>query len=727
MIRYKYTPLESPSRDIRLVTILPGKFDDPIRVKITHAQLDPPVQEDKPKRMSLKEIRQTLPEGCKAYETLEGRVIFNTRNEDGRWRTTWSHPDPSFPRDKYDPVDQGDAQSKLNYEALSYTWGSSKSRRTAIVEGSEPATGFRAILRTQRLRINRNLREALRYLRYEDDCRVMWIDAICIDQRDANERSEQVQRMGLIFSLARRVVAWLGPSSSSSGLAFSKLDYLGLQVEFTRDGWQLRPPSCDEPDWCLWSVPLPYDTDVWDAISDLCSRDWFSRLWVIQEIHLGNANSILKCGHDEILFSLFRRALICINGKDEGVPKSTIRNIDYLGEFCWGVGGNPFEETIYDFCGQSCEDDRDKIYGVMNLAPPEIATHIRVDYKQSATKVFEQAFLALAKQQRRLAQLQFSGRRYSTSTSTSPESPTWVPDWSRYVRITVPHNGGFCASGISALRAMHTDGGRLEVTARYFATVSDADGPIIAKDFSDVVKTYKSKIELGRLQELRYPTGDTYHNAWLQTLTLSQNRDRFPELASPTLAEISEVVTAEADGAAATGELSTFYRRLITSWVNGCLFETRNGYVGMIDGKPHAGDEVFIILGCDLPMLLRPTTTGEYEVVGDCYVHGIMDGEAILGPIPHPWRVVMVTEGGYNHAHYLNVDSERRSTEDPRLEEIPLPPEWEPIEWERTAADPLYCKKFRNRGTGEVINSDPRLFPEALTARGVPLRTITLV
>ncbi|KAI0120886.1 HET-domain-containing protein [Hypoxylon sp. NC0597] len=715
MFRYKYAPLKSPSRDIRLVTILPGEFDDPIRIEITHAQLESHSQDNEPKRLSLKEIQKTLPEDWTAHENLEGRVIFWNHCEG---YPSWSHPDPGFPRDKCDLINQEDRKSKLKYEALSYVWGSSERCRTAIVVESREITG---------LRITRNLEEAIRHLRRKNDCRIMWIDDICINQNNVNERSEQVQRMGLIFSLACRVVAWLGPSSSSTGLAFSKLDYLGRQVEVTRDKWLVSRPGCNEPDWYRLGEPRPYEIVVWDAISELSSRSWFTRLWIVQEIQLGSADSILKCGHDEILWLLFRRAIICIYGKDESLHKIPWQRLEPLHKLCKNTGGKSFESTLYDHHSRSCRDSKDKIYGLMNLAPPEIATHIQVDYKISVVEVFKQAFLACAGQQKRLTQLHCCGRRHLRSIS--PEWPTWVPNWSLSIFITDFINSGSCASGISASRAIHMDGSRLKVTALYFSTVSWVGSQIIVDSFSDVVQTYK-RIGLNQAQESQYPAGGTYQNACLQVLTLGQNRDRYRgDRGYPTLAELFEVVaTAGTDEAAANGKTLNYYKNWITTRFNGQnLFSTQNGYVGTINGVPQQGDEVFIILGCDVPMLLRPSSTGEYEVIGDCYMHGIMDGEAILGPILHPWKVVLVLEDGDDRIHYVNVEAGYESTGDPRLEQIPMLPGWEPIEWERTRADPYYCTKFRNRETGEVINSDPRLFPEALEARGVPLRTITLI
>ncbi|KAF8853256.1 HET-domain-containing protein, partial [Acephala macrosclerotiorum] len=98
----------------------------------------------------------------------------------------------------------------LQYEALSYAWGSPKDPADIIV-GSPYSHGT--------ISVTQNLAEALRYLRYEDKIRTLWIDAICVNQLDMAERTSQVKRMADIYSAASRVVVWLGPESDDSTMA----------------------------------------------------------------------------------------------------------------------------------------------------------------------------------------------------------------------------------------------------------------------------------------------------------------------------------------------------------------------------------------------------------------------------------------------------------------------------------------------------------------------------
>lgn len=110
-------------------------------------------------------------------------------------------------------------------------------------------------------------------------------------------------------------------------------------------------------------------------------------------------------------------------------------------------------------------------------------------------------------------------------------------------------------------------------------------------------------------------------------------------------------------------------------------------------------------------------------------MHGLMDGESLLGPLPAPWQIRMPDWTWGNHHEpepcYWNEDTKKLSREDPRLGD--LPEEWERINVEKKYGDPLLFAPHKNRVTGEVINSDPRLLPEALAARGVKLRTFRLV
>ena len=118
-----------------------------------------------------------------------------------------------------------------------------------------------------------------------------------------------------------------------------------------------------------------------------------------------------------------------------------------------------------------------------------------------------------------------------------------------------------------------------------------------------------------------------------------------------------------------------------------------------------------------------------YEVVGGCYLHGIMNGELILGPLPYPWEVQLRLSrmSGSWEPIYWNSETQTTSQKDPRLGNDSEGSDWESISVEKTSDDPQLFFPHRNKVTGEVINSDPRLLPQALLDRGVRLEQFTLV
>ncbi|OAG06673.1 uncharacterized protein CC84DRAFT_1142628, partial [Paraphaeosphaeria sporulosa] len=100
------------------------------------------------------------------------------------------------------------------YEALSYTWGDDSKSACRISLDGLP------------FHIRPNLRDALRRLRQPRGTRIIWIDAICIDQNSADEKSVQVPLMGKIYHRAERVIAWLGEETFDSGMALDFIPYL---------------------------------------------------------------------------------------------------------------------------------------------------------------------------------------------------------------------------------------------------------------------------------------------------------------------------------------------------------------------------------------------------------------------------------------------------------------------------------------------------------------------
>ncbi|KAI1270067.1 HET-domain-containing protein [Xylariaceae sp. FL1019] len=716
MRKYNYTPLVPGSDDIRLLNILPGAPNDTIRLEMFHVPLMSQAhslgQLPWPR---LKGITATL-DDWRVYETLEGRLVYldmKTRS------TTYDHPDTTKKQEdnKNTAVQH---PPTIQYEALSYAWGLANADTTIEIW---PRHGHHEGLQPEGcLEIRQNLAQALRYLRRKDDMRTLWIDALCINQEDDQERSEQVVRMHQIYCNASRVVAWLGLEFPDARLAMSTVEYIGKQVEFTRDRVLMARPGCDQPTWGDdEDALLPYDNRTLDAIAQLCSRPWFERLWVLQEMQLASPVSILKCGKHEVDWSLFRRAIMCIIGNVH-VADEMRAAMTPVQSLCDAILTLPLRELMIQYADRKCSDDRDRIYGLLNVFPPGLAERIHVSYSKTIGEVFEQMTLARIQQVQRLEFLPECCLNRSLGS-------TWVCNWSSFRRATTPNDLCCQASSVSgAVTELGTDGA-LKVAAVSIGSVSSIE-TLDCRTASDVFRFLK-RLGIRKLEETMYQDGVTQLEAHILALTLGHTKERRRDEDFPTLAQLKDsilrfAVTEDTDVDIWT---SGDWQRLYHSWLSDTsIFTTGEGYVGVTQTDVHKGDQIFVILGCDMPMVLRPVRPGYYQVVKDCFVTGFMDGEAVLGELPRKCRIEgenTVGGGGSRPVYISKMGIEYHL--DPRLMEMDWPSDWEELDFTRARDDPRYCVRFRNINSGEVINSFPQLLPDELRKRGVDVQNIRLI
>ena len=153
------------------------------------------------------------------------------------------------------------------------------------------------------------------------------------------------------------------------------------------------------------------------------------------------------------------------------------------------------------------------------------------------------------------------------------------------------------------------------------------------------------------------------------------------------------------------------------------FFFTEEGYIGLAPKAAQRNDVVVLVLGCQAPMILHPRHDKQYIVVGECYVHGMMTGEILLGPLPTGWQLVHRTDEQSQEKSdgFINREKGIWQIKDPRLG--PLPDDW--VMENRDRQHIFEC--FRNESTGSVTSLDPRMSTEALHARGVNLKAFDLI
>jgi hypothetical protein len=185
----------------------------------------------------------------------------------------------------------------LPYEALSYTWGPMVGHHSITVNG-------------QKMSVTANLYLALKSLRHSNSDRILWIDAVCIDQRNVKERNHQVAQMSWIYKQANRVIFFLGNATLATD-AFMHCMQL-LQLECSK--YAYRPWTQDDLRWKkIWAVvqgkAQAFDDLPREGLENLLSRPWFRRVWILQEV--ANAKSaIVCCGNQTIAANIFAIAPI---------------------------------------------------------------------------------------------------------------------------------------------------------------------------------------------------------------------------------------------------------------------------------------------------------------------------------------------------------------------------------------------------------------------------------
>ncbi|KAI1327981.1 hypothetical protein F5Y16DRAFT_167932 [Xylariaceae sp. FL0255] len=171
---------------------------------------------------------------------------------------------------------------------------------------------------------------------------------------------------------------------------------------------------------------------------------WFSRLWILQEIQLGTRSSIIKCGEHEITWALFCRAILCIDGTRHGIPSELKESISFITDTCLYIPSASLYEILWCQVGRECADDRDRIYGLLNLLPPILGARLQVDYIKSQREIF-QSFTRTRMEQVQRLELMRSCRLQENWR------PSWVPNLGKGVAANVvPDACGYLASGLSA-------------------------------------------------------------------------------------------------------------------------------------------------------------------------------------------------------------------------------------------------------------------------------------
>lgn len=336
---YPGLPLDRRKHEIRVLQLSPGSLGREIRCALETVSLE---------SFSVKEIKfeskDHMPPYFAAYtghrpdvKPIEHDRAYDSFDYPYRWYE---------PRCTNEPC--------RYYEALSYPCGSYRNLTSVTLNRQK---GFV---------VTDNLFQALRRLRHVRKVRILWVDALCINQMDHQERSWQVQNMGRIYGSAAGVIVWLGELRRYDQPVLSRTMRWYDSLRLGRQ----------------WS-----DEGVLKRVLDQARPLWSERAWVVQEFLLARNKPIFYFGP----VRADSRRLDDLQYRIRSLSSPMPLNMDRLDQLREQLGTLSITVLVLVMRDRAATDPRDKVYSVLSLISPEEAGLLKPDYSLSYAEVFTQA------------------------------------------------------------------------------------------------------------------------------------------------------------------------------------------------------------------------------------------------------------------------------------------------------------------------------------------------
>jgi hypothetical protein len=351
-------------------------------------------------------------------------------------------------------LNQVDTKENPTYHCLSYTWGSPLSFIGSIP--SQNTLQRYVICNGSHIEVTESLFTALTTLRNEapEQLRCIWIDAICINQEDIPEGSNQVARMGSIYSSAASVIVWLGPSDDFVPAGLDTIPLIKSQGPEILQTLKRIENEGSNPKSQISSLLEFVSAHQWVQSAHLFRRSWFTRIWVIQEVVLAKSIKVYYGKYelsweDLELLSISTRvvgdqflddSLLNPLEPDRDVNVAIRREIRYrifnitilveLREL-WnqdrGIDARDFEwQVLRKLRGYfSCTDPRDYVYGLYGLLVDD--KNVAPDYTKPVAEVFTDFIGSSIRRAQNLNILRYVE---DASQRRLKSLPSWVPDLS---------------------------------------------------------------------------------------------------------------------------------------------------------------------------------------------------------------------------------------------------------------------------------------------------------
>ncbi|KAK3323319.1 heterokaryon incompatibility protein-domain-containing protein [Cercophora scortea] len=561
-----------------------------------------------------------------------------------------------------------------SFEALSYVWGSPHETRPILLEGHV-------------FHCTKSLHTALSRLVLEDKTRVLWVDAICIDQSDLDERAEQVKHMRYIYQEADAVLSFLGDPFDGIHAA---IEYLCAAADDA--SIHLNPKH--EHFISVNNMDASSD-QLSEYIVRLFNLPWWKRVWTVQEFCLAKTGTFYCGGHmvpvnkmTQGVANLLQHAATCCMADDLAFGGSyaladsdveldvcdALLRLEQLQQAAELQPEGPFHSTLLTFRIRLATDPRDKIYGLFGLAP-YVSDLVTMDYAAPVERVYEEFTVAYINRRKNVHLLSALG-----GNRALPNLASFAPDWTirpssgwstdegwmlTLFNRAINNRAFFNASGGTEARWEYLGPGKARANAFIFDTICVAEpeqiNPLLLwetaqewlKGIHELVKksTRTDKVTTeedgnsytreDHLNFLRALCGDLIHaQDGIEEEPVGDSPERIAML------EDWWTILMSSDLPSNISLNTNDLQRSVYMVSQGRSFViTERGYMGWADNHVRVGDFVAILAGGVAPFILSsvvgPTESGgiegvsgdnacvrRYRVLGDAYIHGIMQGEA---------------------------------------------------------------------------------------------------
>lgn len=522
---------------------------------------------------------------------------------------------------------------KPMYEAISYTWGLSTENNTIKINN------------THDVKITDNLFRALKRLRQQIGKRTLWIDALCIDQNNKEERAQQVSLMGVVYRQAKAVLVWLGEYPNPSAL----------------DPWRMRRPhlKTKKGSVLLNSRGREFTIAMDNAIKYSRPR-WPDRGWIVQEFVL--AKQIVLCfGPISIDYDVSHIIdLLMVSKRPLPHLRTFHERTTDMARLRYGLGKRrqSIAEAALHTSNAWCTERHDKVYSLLSLIDENEAKLIGCDYDRPSAETFAIAtFAALTIQNNfRIWEL------VNCNDRINADVPSWAVDFDvvQYpsecrVHELIEQSVQWPMSASQHAQPGDIDSSRklLTVFGAILDRVSDllvmptTDMYQLAGEFEQDLAHFLEKVCREHDQDISAHVGpqlllrSEYDTVYVSTV-LKAACDLWDEVIRQSPRDQSS--TNLSSWMRDQQEIQQYTRQKSTSNLyqfltyaefagKGCsVLVTAEGYLGWAPCTIEAGDLIALIRGSKLPVALRRVHQ-QYTFQGLVYIQNVMEDQLI-----HAWK-----------------------------------------------------------------------------------------